>query len=192
MRTVHRSLLLVAAAVGFTAGADAQDRKLFGMFAVGPALPVGSFADDFGAGWTLSAGVGRALANRNVELRATATYGSFGVSSELGGGSGSSTPFGLTADLLYRLGKADAQLRPYLVGGAGLSSVGYSSKYEYEPGGGGSSYSERDNGMTVGAGGGVIAQRGRTGFFAEARYAIVTGSDHSHLPITVGVRIGAR
>ncbi|MBL8960434.1 MAG: hypothetical protein JNJ98_11320, partial [Gemmatimonadetes bacterium] len=56
----------------------------------------------------------------------------------------------------------------------------------------GSSYSERDNGMTVGAGGGVIAQRGRTGFFAEARYAIVTGSDHSHLPITVGVSIGAR
>lgn len=192
MRFVHRSLLLVATTVGLAAGAGAQDRALFGMFSVGPALPMGTFADDFGAGWSLSAGVGRALANRKVEVRATATYGSFGVSSALGGGSGTSTPFGLTADLLYRLGKADAPLRPYLVGGAGISSVGYSSEYSYEPGGGGSSYSERDNGMTVGAGGGVIAHRGRTGFFAEARYAIVTGSDHSHLPITVGVRIGAR
>ncbi|MBK8250417.1 MAG: hypothetical protein IPK85_23925 [Gemmatimonadetes bacterium] len=189
---MHRSLLLLATTAGLATEAQTQGRELFGMFSVGPALPMGTFADDFGAGWSVSAGVGRALANRNVELRGTATYGSFGVSSELGGGSGTSTPFAMTADLLYRIGKADAQLRPYLVGGAGLSSVGYSSEYSYEPGGGGSSYSERDNGMTVGAGGGVIAQRGRTGFFAEARYAIVTGSDHSHLPITVGVRIGAR
>lgn len=190
--TLRLSLLFLSVLSLAPRHAEAQARRFFGMFSVGPAMPVGTFGDAFDMGWSLSAGVGTALANKDIEVRATATYGSFGASGGAGI-DGTSTPFALTGDVMYHLGAAGKSARPYLVGGVGLSSVGYSSSYSYEgPGGGGEGYSEHENGVTIGAGAGLLVQRNRAGFFVEGRYAAVPGSDHSHLPVTVGVRIGAR
>lgn len=193
MRTSNRVflLLLTTASVVLPLNGEAQSRKFFGMFSAGPALPVGTFGDAFDMGWSLSAGVGTALANKAIEVRATASYGSFGASNGGLGVDGNSTPFALTGDVLYHLGSGAGAARPYLLAGAGLSSVGYSSSYDGF-GGGGEGYSERENGLTFGVGGGVLVQRGKAGFFAEGRYAAVPGSEHSHLPVVVGVRIGAR
>ncbi len=115
---------IVACAVLTPNGADAQSRKFFGMVAVGPAVPVGEFSDEFSVGFS------------SVGYSYSSNYGGFGES--------------------------------------------------------GGDYSERDNGLMVGAGGGVQMQGDRVGFFAEGRLAAIPGSGHSHAPILVGVRIGGR
>lgn len=187
---MRRAFFVVACLVA-TSASEAQSRKYFGMFALGPALPVGTFGDGFGMGWSVLAGVGTTLANQRVEVRGTATYGSFGENGDFGG-SAKSTPLTVTGDVLYHLGEQRAGLRAYLVGGAGLSSVGYSSSYSYEGAGGGGGYSERENGVVVGAGAGFLMHRGRASFFTEGRLSVIPGSGHSHLPITAGVRLGGR
>ena len=187
--------LLAAALMASASRLGAQQTRLFGMFSVGPAVPVGTFGQAFNAGWSVSAAVGRSLANPALAVRATASYGSFKESSidgyDLGG---SSTPLSVTGDVLYHFGASAARVRPYVLGGVGFSSVGYSASYSTgeSPGTGGSGYSQRDNGVAFGAGGGVMMQRGKVGFFAEGRYTAIPGSEHSHIPVAVGVRVGGR
>jgi Outer membrane protein beta-barrel domain len=182
----------VAALLGAADTATAQERRVFGMIGLGPAVPVGAFSDGFGTGWDLTAGIGVALKNSPLEVRGQLTYGSF---KETGGATavstGTSKPRALNADVLYRLGNGDAKVRPYLVGGAGFSSVKYSSSYSI-PGEGGAGFSETDTGISFGGGGGVSIRAGSVGLFAEARYTAIPGSGHSHLPVVVGVRLGRR
>lgn len=194
MNTTSRIGMLVVSAVACQAiVATAQERRVFGMIGVGPAVPVGEFGDGFGTGWDLSVGVGLALANRPIEIRGQLSYGSFKESGGATGANGTSKPRALNADLLYRLGGNDAKVRPYLVGGLGFSSVKYSTSYNVPGGGGGGEgFSETDSGVSFGGGGGLTVQAGSVGVFAEARYTAIPGSGHSHLPIVVGVRLGRR
>lgn len=188
----RRALVLaIAGSVLWAANGAAQERKVFAMIGGGPAVPVGSFGDGFGAGWNLSAGIGVALKNIPAELRGQLNYGSFKESgTSTGGLSASSKPLGLNADLLYRLGQRDAKVQPYLVGGVGFYSTKYSSSYSIPGGTGGGGFSESDNGVSFGAGGGVAVRAGSIGVFAEARFTAIPGSGHSHLPLVVGVRLG--
>ncbi|MFN0180005.1 MAG: hypothetical protein ACKVZ0_14490 [Gemmatimonadales bacterium] len=192
MDTATRIGIFTLVALGYAATtATAQERRVFGMIGLGPAVPVGEFGDGFGTGWDLTAGVGVTLGNRPIEIRGQLTYGSF---KESGGStavsSGTSKPRSVNADLLYRLGKREAKVRPYLVGGVGFSSVKYSSSYNIPGEGGGAGFSETDSGVTFGGGGGVSVRAGSLGVFAEARYTAIPGSGHSHLPLVVGVRLG--
>ena len=174
-------LVLVSAAM---APLHAQSRPVFFMMSAGPAVPIGSFSDGYGAGWSATAAVGTTL-SKVLEVRGSLGYSRFGAS---GGVDASSAPVTVSGDVLYRLGREGAKARPYLVGGLGFASVGSSYDYSYE-GGGNYGGSGRENALVVGAGAGLLVQAGRTGFFAEGRLVSI-GSGHSHVPLAVGVRVG--
>lgn len=194
MSNLDRNKVLVAAAL-LTAVArpSLAQSPVFGMIGVGPAIPTGTFGEGFGTGFDILLGVGTRLKQAPVEVRVSLTLGSFSESGGLAGTTGKSRPRGLAGDLLYRLGKKDRKVSPYLVGGLGLSSVKYSSGYTV-PGetGGGDEFSETDTGLSFGGGGGVTIDVGKAAIFGEARYTAIPKSDHSHLPIRVGVRLGRR
>jgi hypothetical protein len=183
-RTIHGSavaLLQLAGAVEAPSGS-----QIFGVIAAGPAIPAGAFGDEFKTGYDLAAGAGIALRNSPIEIRGLVHYGSFGQSP----GEGSSKPLAVTADASLRLGPQEAKVRPYLVGGVGFHSFKYSTGYSIPGGGEGGGFSERDSSPSVGGGAGLLFGTGGARVFVEARYVAITGSDHNHLPIAVGLRLG--
>jgi opacity protein-like surface antigen len=170
-------LLAVMALVVAARPASAQSIR-WGLGA-GLLMPTGNYADFDKMGYTAGLG-GTYNLPGGVGIRADVSYG---TSSEKDGITAHDTKImGGMASVVYSF--ASAGLKPYVLGGLGLSNVKFSS--------GGTDASSTKVSFGVGAGVAFPLGTGGNRLFAETRYTSVSteGSSTTFLPIVVGISFG--
>jgi hypothetical protein len=180
MKRIHFSSLAVVLGLCAAPALRAQAQPTEGIrFGVGGGLtlPMGTFGDVDKAGWHLLGVLQLPISQSPIHLRFDAMYGQ---TSHKGGGSGSTTLTGATADLLYHLGDRAASVRPYILGGLGFYNADF----------GGTSNSESK--LAFGFGGGILFGVGTMHAFLETRYMSVqtSGKSLTFLPVSLGVMFG--
>jgi hypothetical protein len=193
-RLTRVTYLLAAMAALLITEAGAQVRGVVG---AGLSVPVGDFAEEAGGdaeagGGTAFAGLEWLPAGRSLGLRVDGTYNRFCTSAcdQTGGDLDVRYRF-LNANLNgiaeFPLG-AEGNLRPYILGGAGL----YNYKLEGDDVPAVAGESETDFGVNGGLG--MTYAFGRVGVFAEGRFhnVFAEGRDLQYIPVTVGARINFR
>jgi|GEM_PF-998524 len=177
----------------------------------GAAVPTGSYASDFNAGWNTDVNLAIPLGYHSpLWLQFDGAYSRFYASDQLLANFGANTGFSSmtsgTANLVINLvqghGRRSAPITPYLIGGGGIYSryiqVGNYTLYPvcnpyfgcgYAPGGTDVTFART---QTVGgwdAGGGLRFAAAPFRIFIESRYnsALTTHGPSGFVPITLGI-----
>ena len=186
MPTVPR-LFLAAVLLGLPTGRALTAQSVTGALGGGAAVPLGVLKDATNTGFHLLAAVALDPASLPIGIRIDGSYNRFGLS---GGEDGHLRVFQATVNAVYRWPVADAtRIRPYFMFGPGIYN--YRAVAEGLP-----EFFQDDANTDIGfnAGAGIAFVVGTVGLFAEGRYhnVLVEGQNPEFLPITVGVRLGAR
>jgi len=219
VRTTSLAMVGALALAGTTRAARAQYYAMpafdarpvhFGISG-GVAVPTGTYANDFNAGWNVGGNVAFPLGYRSpVWVQVDVNHSQFGANSGLlanyGATSGWSSMNSLTGNLVFNLvqsyGRRPAPITPYLIGGGGIYSryteldnytygtycnsyYGLCSYY-------GSNTALQSRTQTVGgwdAGAGVRFVMRPVRLFIEARYnsALIDHGTTGFVPISVGI-----
>jgi len=173
------ALVLLAVMALVVAARPASAQSIRWGLGAGLLMPMGNYADADKLGYTAGLG-GTYYLPGGVGIRADINYG---TSSEKDGISPHDTKImGGMASVVY--GFASAGVKPYVMGGLGLSNVKFSA--------GGASQSETKVSFGLGAGVAFPLGTGGNRLFAETRYTSVSTSGQSvtFLPIVVGISFG--
>lgn len=156
----------------------------------GASIPTGDLSNAVSTGYNVNGHITYGNPTFPFQIRGDVGYNSFsGKSSVCSGSDCSARAIGFTGNLVYTFPMPAAQVRPYLLGGAGV----YNMKAEASSTSGGTtvsaSSSENDFGFNLG--GGLILPLSGFNAFVEAKYTQVNakngGGNSKFIPISVGV-----
>jgi hypothetical protein len=175
------TLLIASAAQAQEAAGTAVEFGVGG----GVAVPTGDFDEFFKLGWQGTALVSIVPATLPVGFQVDGTFSRF--SDDTPDDVKEQIIYG-TANVVYNFQTAEgSRFRPYLIGGGGVYNVDFKGD-NVGPG------VESTTKFGINAGAGFNFSAGSAGLFIEGRFhdVFTEGSNTQFIPITVGVRFGAR
>jgi hypothetical protein len=155
----------------------------------GVAIPTGDLSNVENTGYNVTGHIGYGNPTFPFQLRGDIGYNGFSAKSSAcpSGSNCDAHALGFTGNLVYEFPTAPTQVRPYLMGGAGV----YNVKFEQTATTGNTTFStstsENDFGFNLG--GGFVIPLSGFNAFVEAKYTQVNsgGTNLKFVPITFGV-----